>query len=294
MFLEAFGDINQTAIFYVFAAVCALNVILALFVVIIGCFIRSRLPGSSIDFYVAFGGLALEVCVLLRGLQMDWASLEVMNAVCQVYPALLVFGLIWFIGGLLIKASALFHFYRLGGEKPMNTEWQPNLWLLILMIIDVVIVLVWTLKYQPTLLKSIQAVDLYECAGPKDKEFEILVAVYHGILLVLAALLIWPAVHYTRRLPTSFESSLLAVIVYNTLFVAIAATLAFFFAGKVKLLEKYETDPNIQYAVNGGLISFAVFVALLLLLIGKVVAARRPDASGEEEYDQVNSVKDFD
>lgn len=51
----------------------------------ISVFFSPYSPGSSIDFYVAFGGLALEVCVLLRGLQMDWASLEVMNAVCQVY-----------------------------------------------------------------------------------------------------------------------------------------------------------------------------------------------------------------
>ena len=66
-----------------------------------------------------------------------------------------------------------------------------------------------------------------------------------------------------RHTPSSYETSLMSVIIYNTLFVAIAAALIYFF-GSIKF------DANMQYAIIGGLMNYAVFAAFLFLLIGKV------------------------
>ncbi len=41
-------------------------------------------PGSSMDFYVSFGGLALVATVLIRGVDPDWGSVEEVEIACQV------------------------------------------------------------------------------------------------------------------------------------------------------------------------------------------------------------------
>ena len=67
----------------------------------------------------------------------------------QFYVSLLVFGLLWFAGGIMIRSCAIYDFYKYKEEKVVSrNEWKPNLWMVLLMIVDGILVLVWVIVFK--------------------------------------------------------------------------------------------------------------------------------------------------
>lgn len=273
MWADSFGE-SDNVVFYVFCAVSAVIMVVAIGVIVMSCIVKTASPGSSMDFYIAFGGLAIVVTVLLRGVNPEWSNELGIEIACQFYISLLVFGLLWFIGGILIRCCAIYDFYKHKEEKVVSrNEWKPNLWMVLLMLLDGVLVLVWVIVFK---LETKQTGNnVYECEADHKSKWEAGLSVLHAMLIVIAAIIVWFAVTVSKRTADITNSIILAVVTYNLLFVAIAATLIFFL---------YEPEGDIvmtsKYAIIGGLELYVVLFTFILLLFAKIVAARRAARGG--------------
>jgi len=297
MWLEYWGDIDAL-IFYVFCAVAALVLVLAVVILILGCVFKVTTPGISMDFYIAVGGLALVVTVLLRGLDPSWWSLDSMGITCELYPSLLTFGLLWVIAGLLLRSCAIVSYMRNPGKRAVRSEWKPNLGMIFLMAIDAAVVIVWTVLFpmeihmthglpqswsdklvQMDALANVKNTTMYWCDGEYAKEFQIGVSSLHAGILLFAAIMVWPALHLSKKRDTSVETNFLAVATYNFLFSVVAGLLVYFMLA---------TTPSYYYAIMGGLMLYATFITLLIVMISKIVSARRARYD-DDHYNRVES-----
>jgi len=266
---EFYSDIDAIVL-YIFAAVSAINLVLAVGILILGCIIRADTPGSSINFYIAFGALAVVACNLITGLNPTDLSDDIMSAMCQFYPALLCYGLAAFIGGLLVRCIYIFAYYvkEDTDHKVHKHEWKPNVAMFFLLLINAAPILVWIMLYE---LESKKTADVLTCTSDEYSWFKMGLSIYYASLMIIAGIFVWPAIFYansrgSRKSPSEVEANILSVIVWNMIFAAGSGSVVFFL---------YETTKTYEYAIIGGLIQYVIFVTLLLLLIAKIVVARR-------------------
>jgi len=247
------------------------------------------------DFYISIGGLLMMAHLLTLGLHPEWGMATDYDTLCLLAPSILTFGLLLFLGGLLLKACAFFNFYTLGKNKSIRRqEWLPNLWMLIILVVGAVIVVLWAFEFPPDMTAetiTVQTetnsnrtlVEVWRCDGDRNSEFKIAVSALNGGLLLLAAIMVWPAMQVARKQPTSGEASMLTAAVYNMVFAVTAGTLIYFF---------YDNQRHVIYAIIGGLKLYGILVTYILLIVSKIMAARRDrTAGGDNHYSEVDDDK---
>jgi len=272
LWLDQFEHDIDAIVLYIFAAVSAINLVLALGILILGCIIRADTPGSSMNFYVSFGALAIVACNLIVGLNPTDLSEDIMSAMCQFYPALLCYGLVAFIGGLLVRCVYIFVYYVKEDtyQKVHKHEWKPNMFMFMLLLIEAAPILIWIMMYdlksEVTVIGTTGSVMCVSKTTDDHKWFKVGLSAYHAALMILAGIFVWPAIFYSRKSPSEVEANILSVIVWNMIFAAGSGAVVFFL---------FETSLTYMYAIIGGLTQYVVFITLLLLLIAKIVVARR-------------------
>ena len=92
-------------------------------------------PGSSTNFYIAFGGVIIVGCVIIQGLDPGWMDVEIMENLCQVSCGIkplspkeadIFFFKIWFYLPMLVTVDWLF----LYETDPTQINIHSALWIL--------------------------------------------------------------------------------------------------------------------------------------------------------------------
>lgn len=300
MWLTELGRIEDTVL-YVFCAVIALNIILTVVLFLFSCICSLQgNPGSSMDFYIGLGGLGLLSTVIIKGLVVDDINLESVTILCQIYPCILTISATFFIGGMLLKACAIFNYYKGNKSKRhISEEWKPNFWMVLLALIAAMTVFGWVMAHYMVLIQAPEITNTtalftddsdsyFLCRGDHDDKWQMALSLYHAILLLIAGIMTWFAVCYAQNESSAADANLLSVAIYNAIFVVVAGILL------VYLFPNVIADPTIRYAIIGGLTLWTVFFTLLMLLISRILHARKERLYDDSHYASVDESNGID
>lgn len=271
-------------VLYVLAAVSAVNLMLVIGLIVLSQVLKADTPGSSMNFYVGFGSLAIVACVVLKGLSaQDIGTAWHLDAICQFYPVVLCMGSVAIIGGLLMRMATLYSFYKTDTpQKVHKHEFKPNIAMLFLLLIEGAALLVLIIFFQLHGTYVADGLEKGVCKTAINMNGEdvyhwfcVAFSAWHALLLLIAAVLAWPAIYYSRRSPSETECNVVAVAIYNALFAIAAGAIVFFVFP--------DASATMMYAIVHGLMQYIV-MATLVLLIGAKVCVGRTMAQDAEDY----------
>ncbi|CAD5118187.1 DgyrCDS6914 [Dimorphilus gyrociliatus] len=280
-------DHPDQIIFYIFVAITALNLILSfIFVILSICSgTKNNSPGFSIDHYILLGILILDVSVLLRGANADWMNEDSFKIITEIQPCFVTLGLTYVFCGMFVRVTTVFLYYaqKTDNRKPIRKEeWKPNVVMCTFVVIACATSVVWAAVFKPTAevtkTEDGKAASFSVSDENNQQEFQISVLVYHGIVHVATAIIVWPALLRAKHRDAIAEMRSYVFLIYHTLAVIIAYVLA-------EMLMSH--DRSVEYAVTGGLLMYKTFVDVVCLLVMKVtVTCMKSEAEKDVKIDK--------
>ena len=269
---------NYLAVFIVFGIIAGILIIITFllipYTIIYGFIVKKvRIRTASPPF------LIILLVSIIVGYGSIYAWFGQPNAVaCGFQPWLLGLSVISMISVLVAKNFRIWRIFQNPLKKKQVYDYQVLIFYVILMIPAVFILFLWTLISTPTaLLKDVSGTDHWVCdtggfTGPPGGIvfFSIFVG-YSGFILLIGAVVSF----LIRKVPSLFnESRLIAISIYNILFLAVIIIPIFF------VLLKF--NPFIGWIIRTLAILYAFTTTLCLMFVPKVAGMIKDFVTGKE------------